>query len=256
MDLVDLYYVIILFILGSVLGSFYNVVGLRLPNKESISYPPSHCPKCKHRLKWYELIPIFSFLLQMGRCRGCRDKISPFYAIVEFSTGALFAIAYLVFGLSWELGIALTFISLTSITLVSDFKYYIILDEVLIVSSIFIVIFTGFISGFNGIFNSLISAVVAFTLMFSLKLLGNFLFKKESMGDGDIKLMFVIGLIIGYQMSIVSIFIASVIALPISLIYLAIKKDNILPFGPYLCAATLIIIFLQIDINYILNLIS
>lgn len=252
----DLYYAVVLFILGSVLGSFFNVVGLRLPKKESISYPPSHCPNCKHRLKPLELIPVFSFVIQGGKCKQCKQKISPLYPIMELITGVLFVISYLIFGLSLELGIALTFVCLTVITFVSDIKYYIILDEVLIVASALILIFTGFISGYSGVFNALLSGTISFSLMFGLKMLGNFLFKKESMGDGDIKLMFVIGLIIGYEMSILCVFLASIIALPISLLLLVISKNNILPFGPYLCLAALIIYFSNININTIINFIS
>lgn len=251
----DIYIVILFYILGSVLGSFYNVVGLRLPNKESIIYPSSHCPKCKRELRSYELIPVFSYIIQKGKCRGCKEKIPPLYAIIEFVTGILFAIAYLIFGLQLELIIVLTFISLTVITFVSDYKYYIILDEVLITAAIIILITTGFISGFNGVFSSLLSGAIAFSIMFGLKILGNMLFKKESMGDGDIKLMFVIGLIIGFEMSIVSVFVASVIALPIAMIFMFRKKTNILPFGPYLCIATLIIIFTKIDIETLINFI-
>ena len=80
----DIYYCIVLFIFGITLGSFYNVVGYRIPKGESIIYPSSHCTNCNHKLKWYELIPVFSFLFLRGKCSKCHQKISWFYTIFEF----------------------------------------------------------------------------------------------------------------------------------------------------------------------------
>jgi len=100
----------------------------------------------------------------------------------------------------------------------------------------------------------LIDGVIAFTVMFLIKKLGDFLFKKESMGGGDIKLLFVFGLVLGWEMAILSIFIASFLGLPVSFILSRKNDENIIPFGPFLVIAALIIIFLKIDINTIINL--
>ena len=88
---------ILFFIVGIIFGSFYNVVGYRVPKGESILYPSSHCTKCKHELKPYELVPIFSFLFLKGKCKKCGTKISWFYPIFEFLTGILFMLSYLIF---------------------------------------------------------------------------------------------------------------------------------------------------------------
>jgi prepilin signal peptidase PulO-like enzyme (type II secretory pathway) len=101
---------------------------------------------------------------------------------------------------------------------------------------------------------SLIDGVIFFTVMFLIKKLGDFLFKKESMGGGDIKLLFVFGLVLGWEMAILSIFIASFLGLPVSFILSKKNDENIIPFVPFLVIAALIIIFLKIDINTIINL--
>lgn len=253
----ELYYIITFFIFGITLGSFYNVVGYRLPKGESIISPPSHCTNCNHQLTAIELIPIFSYILQGGKCKNCKVKISLFYPFFEFATGALFVIAYLIFGLSIELFIALTFISMTLIIFISDYLYYIISDEVLIVSAILLMIEIFLLKGIDGLLVSLFNGAVAFGIMYLIKQLGDFIFKKESMGGGDIKLLFVFGLVMGWEMSLISIFLASFIGLPISIYMLATNpnKDRIIPFGPFLCSASLIILLLKIDINVIVNLI-
>ena len=125
----DIYYCIVLFIFGITLGSFYNVVGYRIPKGESIIYPSSHCTNCNHKLKWYELIPVFSFLFLRGKCSKCHQKISWFYTIFEFLTGILFVISYIIFKNNiLDFLVALTFISMIIIIFVSDYHYLIIPD--------------------------------------------------------------------------------------------------------------------------------
>lgn len=243
-----------LFLLGLIFGSFYNVVGYRVPKGESILFPSSHCPKCNHFLTPIELIPIFSYFLQGGKCKKCKQKISAFYPIFEFACGLLFSLAYLSYGLSFELLIALTFISMIIIIVLSDYYYMIIPDGVLIVFIIMLLLEVYFISGFNSLLLSLLDGVIAFGIMFSLKLFGDLLFKKESMGGGDIKLLFVFGLILGWEMSIISIFLAAFIGLPISIIIMKKKQSHIIPFGPFLSAGALIILLTKIDIDFIINL--
>lgn len=245
-----------LFVLGTILGSFYNVVASRLPNGESIVHPGSHCPNCGHSLKFWELIPIISFIIQKGKCTNCKIKMSIFYPISEALCGILFVICYLVFGITPNLIIALTFVSMIIIVTLSDHYYMIINDSVLIVSSILLIIEIYFINGIDALLSSLLSALISFIIMLLLKLFGDFVFKKESMGGGDIKLMAVFGLVIGWKLSIISIFIASFIAFPISIISLKKNKEHVLPFGPYLCMGALILYFSQIDMNMIIDFLN
>src|SRR5689334_10118483 len=118
--------IIIILLYGFTLGSFYNLVGLRVPIKKSIVYPRSECPNCKHQLKFYELIPLVSYIIQGGKCRGCQSRISPIYPVIELLTGILFMIALLTVGWSGELIVALTLISVLMIIVVSDIHYMII----------------------------------------------------------------------------------------------------------------------------------
>lgn len=250
-----IYYLIVTFIFGTVLGSFYNVVGYRLPKNESLIKPSSHCPKCNHKLGPSELIPILSYIIQRGKCKNCKQKISLFYPVFEFATGLLFAISYIIFGYSIEFAISITFISILLIIIISDYQTMIIPDEVLVVGGILLIIELIIKNGTN-IWMNLLDAIIAFIIMYLIKKFGDFIFKKESMGGGDIKLMAIFGLVLGWQMSIISIFMASFIGLPISLYFLYKNKTDIIPFGPFLSVSAIIIWLLQINIVDIFNLLT
>ena len=234
-------FIIGIFVLGTILGSFYNVVAYRITKGESIIYPPSHCPICNHRLKPWELIPMVSYFLQMGKCSSCKSKISIFYPISEMLCGLLFVFCYISFGVSLDLIIALTFISMLIIVILSDIYYMIIEDSVLIFFSILLMIEIYFFNGFQSLSNSLAEAVISFLIMFGLKLFGDFIFKKESMGGGDIKLMAVFGLVVGWKLSVITIFLSAFIALPISIFILKTGKNHEIPYGPFLSIAVIII---------------
>ena len=237
--------------MGTILGSFYNVVAYRLPKGESIIYPASHCPNCNHKLRPWELIPIFSYLLQGGKCVSCKQKISIFYPISEILCGLLFVFCYLSFGLSLDLIIALTFVSLLIIVILSDYYYMIIEDSVLIVFGILLIIEIFFIHGFDYLLSSLLSSLIAFLIMFILKIAGDLAFKRESLGGGDIKLMAIFGLMIGWDMSIITIFLSAFIALPVSIFILKTNKNHEIPYGPFLSIAALIIYFTHLNIDMI-----
>ena len=249
----DIYFILI-FIIGTIFGSFYNVVGFRLPKGESIVYPPSHCPNCNTKLGVLELVPILSYIFQRGKCRYCQQKINPFYMIFELLTGLLFALAYLSFGFSPRFTIAILFISMLMIIMVSDYIYMIINDEVLIFFGVLIGISIFFIDGPEIFVKQIASGICAFITMLLIKKFGDYLFKRESMGGGDIKLMFIFGLVLGYPMAILSIFVGSLIGFPISVIILKNNSDHIIPFGPFLALGAIIILLLQIDFNTILNI--
>lgn len=261
----EIYYGIVFFVFGLVFGSFFNVVGYRLPKGESLLYPSSHCPNCNHELNWYELIPVFSYLFLGCKCLKCKKKISPFYMIFELLTGILFLLSYLIFGLSIKTLIAVTLSSILIITMISDFLFYIIEDKVLIVGGILLIIELLFFYGFNDsnsfktiealkqIGFSILDGLIMFSIMYLIKLMGDFMFKKESMGGGDIKLMFIFGLTLGIINSIISIFLASIIALPIAIIFMKLKSTHEIPFGPFLSMAALMLFFSQLDIIKLLT---
>ncbi len=244
---------IIMFVVGIIFGSFYNVVGYRIPKGKSIVFPPSHCPNCGHKLKSYELIPILSYFIQKGKCRKCHEKISLFYPIFELLTGILFMLAYISFGLTSKLIIAITFISLLIIITVSDYNYMIIPDSVLIFFGTLLLIEIYIIYGPNKALTSIFDGILSFIFMFLLKKFGDFIFKKESMGGGDIKLLFIFGMVLTFPIAILSIFVGSLIGLPLSILIISKNSDHIIAFGPFLALGAIVLLLSKIDLNTIIS---
>lgn len=242
-----------IFIIGLLFGSFYNVVGMRLPNNESIIFPGSHCENCNHKLSWYENIPLFSYILLKGKCKSCHAKISVWYPAIELFTGMLFLISYYVFGLTTEFFISIIISSLVSIIFVSDINYYIILDSPLVIGSFLIIIIKLISFGLKEALISIGSGLFVFGVMYLIMLLGNFIFKKESLGGGDIKLSFVAGLVLGPKLGIMYIVFGAFLAFPYAMYITIRNKENMLPFGPFLISSLLII---YLDYNFFLNFIN
>ncbi len=245
-------FLIIFFIFGAVMGSFFHVVATRMSRDESIVFPASHCDRCNHKLKWYENIPIISYILLKGKCSSCHSKIPISYLIVEIVAGLLFSVCFHVFSLSFDLVIALIFISSLIIVIVSDIEYMIILDEVLMFASLVIVVLDILVLGIEEAAYHIYGGVLAFVTMYALKIIGDKLFRKESLGGGDIKLLFLFGLVLGYAMSICTIFLATFIAFPIALLLLFSNRENIIPFGPFLSMAAILILISGINFQDII----
>lgn len=251
-----LYFAILFFIFGLAFGSFYNVVGYRLPKKESIVFPSSRCTVCGHKLSILETIPILSYVFLGGKCKNCKVKIPYYYLLIEILTGILFALSYLKFGFTADCFMSIALLSILIITIISDYKYFIIPDVIILVGIILLSI-GAFLKGgtmtphFNWMFAfkelgiTLGYGFLSFSFMFILKCIGDFLFKKESMGGGDIKLMFIIGMALSFPFSIITVFLASFLALPPALITTSKKKNHEIPFGPFLSIATLLLYFLK-----------
>jgi len=174
---------------------------------------------------------------------------------MELCTGVLFAVCYHVFDLSLDLVNSLIFVSSLIIIIISDIEYMIILDEVLIFAIVGIIIIDIFNIGLYNTSIQILYGIGAFITMYLIKKLGDILFKQESLGGGDIKLMFLIGLVIGYSMAVCNIFFATFIAFPIALFLLITKKDNIIPFGPFLSMSAIILFVWGLNFNDIINFI-
>lgn len=249
----NIIYMIIFFVLGTCMGSFYTVVGLRLPKKQKFITGKSHCDKCNHDLSLLDMVPILSYLFLRKKCRYCKSRIDGLSTYMEFFTGILFTLAYYAFGFSSGLFFALGIISMLVILSVSDIKYYIIPDEVLIFfSGYFLIVNTLYFGVMSSLFH-LFYGIVLFGFMYGIMLLGNAIFKKETLGGGDIKLMFVVGLVLNPFLGLVVIFIASFLALPVSLLILWKKKENLVPFGPFLLSSFLFLYFTRIDMGMIIQ---
>ena len=232
-----------LFIMGSVFGSFLGCMGYRIPNKIKTTYPSSFCASCKKSLKWYMNIPIFSYIFQKGKCAYCHKKIGPIYFICELLGALLFPLNFYLFDFTPYFFLATIMDCVLIVTIVSDFLYFYISDRVIIISFILIFITLYFDIGLTDSLYRVVSAIILFLVMIGIKILGNSMFGRESLGDGDIKLMAVIGLSLGIIDSFVTLFFASVIALIFSIITLSKHKDGVIPFGPFLIMGALIMIY-------------
>ena len=246
----------LIFIIGAIFGSFYCVVGTRLPENRSIVKPGSHCEKCGHVLKWYENIPLISYIFLGGLCKKCKEPIGSIYFLMELLSGALFALCYKVFGITPEFFLSIVIVSLVIIIFVSDSKFMIINDSPLVVSLILIFIIKWINTGIISALMSLVYGLVIFGIAYMLRLFGFLAFKQEALGGGDIKLSFIAGMLLGIKLGIVYIVLASFLAFPYAL-YITIKnRDNMLPFGPFL-VASLLIVFLNVSmLNEILKVLS
>ncbi len=249
------------FVLGSILGSFYLVIGSRLPIHQNVISDRSRCDSCHEVLRWYELIPLLSYIFLLGKCHHCHKKISPLHFVMELCTALLFLIGYLYYDLTISLGIYLVSVSVTLIIFVSDFKYMIILDSPLVIGSILLIILKYFEGGLTNTIIAIIYGICMFILMFLIKLLGDKIYKKESLGGGDIKLCFFIGLILGYphigfRMGLISLILSAFLAFPYALASVYLYKKNELPYGPFLIAAAVIVFIFLDKFSRLLSLFS
>lgn len=244
----------LIFILGSIMGSFYYCMGERLCNNKSLIKPSSHCEYCGHILKWYELIPLISYIFLRGKCSKCQNKLSIKYFLSEILTGVLFLISYLRFGLTYQFIVMLVISSLLVLIFITDFKYLIILDSPLVVSCLILFIARFYLFGIKNALINLSYGLFIFLAMLFLSYLGKFLFKKEALGGGDIKLSFVIGMILGVRFGLLSIVFSTFLALPYAIASMILKKDNVLPYGPFLISSVFIVYFFLEKFSYILKL--
>ena len=240
-------YMILFFILGLVFGSFYNVLASRIPRQESIISPPSHCEKCGHKLKWYELIPVISYIIQKGKCKNCKTKLSLLYPFSELALGLLFMVSFYSLGFSYELLIALILSSVMVLVTVSDLTYMMIPDRFIFVPVILILLIKLIFLGLKTFLLSVFSGFICFIIMYLIMKFGEFIFKKECLGGADVKLMILSGVTLEPFLSLLVIILASFIALPVSLFLLFRHKENIIPFGPFLVIGILVIFFLKLD---------
>ena len=248
-------YFILFFILGLFMGSFFTVVGKRLPQKEKFITGRSHCDRCHHTLSLFDMIPVLSFFFLKKRCRYCGDRIDDLSTYMELFTGILFALSYLVFGFSYNLLIAFGIVAMLIIISVSDISYFIIPDELLIFFTGYFLILIVLRSGVSAALVSILSGIILFLVMYGIMLFGNYLFKKETLGGGDIKMMFVFGLLLHPFLGIVVIFFGSLLALPVSLFILLKENRNLIPFGPFLLISFTFIYFTGIQVSMIIDFI-
>lgn len=249
----NIIYIVLFFIIGTIFGSFYTVIGLRLPKNEDFIFTRSRCDECGHELCLYEMIPIISYLFLKRKCRYCGCKINTLSTYIELFTGVLFAVSYYSFSFSYELAISLGIVSLFSIILVSDLIYLIIPDEVLIFFSIYFLIVQLLNIGLINTLYHIGIGIFLFLIMFLIMIIGNKIYDKETLGGGDIKMMFLFGLILDPLLGILTIFIGSFFALPLSLFLYFSNHEKVVPFGPFLLIAFIFIYLMKINSVDIIN---
>lgn len=236
---------ILVFIFGVIIGSFLNVVIYRLPRNESIVYPPSHCVNCKRELKPYDLIPILSYIFLKGRCRCCGSRISIRYPIVELITGLIYLILFIYFGISIK-SLSYTFLaSLLIVITFIDMEHKIIPNKIILIGLIVGAAFRLITINY-GIWDYIVGFLVGGGVLFLISLLSG-----GGMGGGDIKLMAMIGLYVGWKLTISTLFLAVVLGAVggIVLILFKIKtRKDYIPFGPYISIACIISILYGYDL--------
>ncbi len=221
-------------ILSLFLGSFYNVVAIRLLKKESFIYPPSHCVKCQHKLNFFDLIPIFSYLFLRGRCRYCKGEISVLYPIGEAITFIVYLSLYIKVGFSLELIPALLFGTALILAFMTDIREKLILDSITFPMLICIGISRLFIGDYPYWYYILGSAIVFFLLWILSAVY------KGGLGGGDIKLFALIGLTLGVEEVFIALMISALLGL-ISSIPLILKygRKKEIAFAPYILIGSL-----------------
>lgn len=250
-----MYIYIVIFIFGTVFASFIHLYATRMLRAESIVSPSSHCPQCSHVLKWYELIPIVSYFIQGGRCRKCNTKIGCDSLVVEILTGVLFVLVYMFMGFSYKTVLGFILILIMMSVFITDFKDMIILDSTILVGTILAYIFIYLDLGiWDGVYKSILYGVFAFVFMFLVKVLGDAAFKRESLGGGDIKLAFLMGSVLPYNLFLISLVVASLSALPYAIYVSMTKGIHELAFGPFLTVGLFVTFLFQSDIVHILDL--
>lgn len=232
--------------MGTIIGSFLNVCIYRIPKKESINYPGSHCMSCGHNLKPLDLMPVLSYIGLKGRCRYCHSKVSIQYPLIEIINGILYMLIYHYFGIGiTSVAYGILFSTLLTIALI-DYETMRIPNPLIIfgiaVGVIYLMVQALYMKdmmiivwGIMGLFvgGSIIGMIMIFSLL---------VFKKEGMGMGDLKLLAMIGLFAGSKNAFFTIFIAIIIGGFYAVILLIRKKQDMFPFGPFLSTGAVLAI--------------
>ena len=246
------------FILGSIWGSFSNVCIFRLPQDKGVVLDRSFCPKCKSVIRWFDNIPIVSFLFLKRKCRNCEYKIDFQYFIVELLSAITFCFIYYVYGLSVTTLLLIILSIFFIIIFFIDLKHFIIPNELS-----FPLMFIGFVKSFYpnlnleifpNLINSLVGGIVGYIIIWAIIFLFEKIRKKEGMGLGDAKLLSAIGFWFGWYSIPYVIFLSSLSALLIALPSLINKSKSMssqIPFGPYLIFGTVAYLFMRNYLTFI-----
>lgn len=251
-NIYELIKIFAIFFLGLSIGSFLNVVIYRMPRQVSIVYPPSTCPQCKNQIKWYDNIPIISYIILKGKCRYCKTPISVRYPIVEFVTGISALFTYLKYGFTIDFIFIFYFLASMIALSFIDWDFKIIPDEINYMGLLSGLVYAGIksyqLKESTPLIDSVIGAVVGAGFLFSIAYFYLKLRKIEGLGMGDVKLLAFVGSYVGWFGALFTIFFGSVLGLVASLYFMKKEKNSELmkleiPFGPFLALAGVIYLF-------------
>ncbi len=235
---------------GVIIGSFLTVCIHRVPRELSIVSPRSACVSCNQTICWYDNIPILSFLLLRGRCRYCQGAILPRYPIIELSNGLGYVALLWRFGWEWETAIyALFFSALLTITWI-DWDHQIIPDVISLPGIVVGIVAASTVLQ-TGFVNSIIGVLVGGGILWFMAWISPFLFGKEGLGGGDIKLLAMVGAFLGWQAALATLMLASIVGAIIGIMLLAAKvltRGQYIPFGPYLALGAMLTLFYGTDL--------
>lgn len=262
----DTYFTVVAYIMASVVGlcvgSFLNVVIYRLPNKMSLAFPPSHCTSCDYTLKWYDNIPVLSYIMLGGKCRGCKSRISPRYMLVEIFNALLWVLSVLMF---WEIEVKAIIYTCMAVVVSSVLIciFFIDLEHMIIYNRFtFTVAVCGLVAaGLNTTrwYDHLIGAAAGAIVFLAIYFGSILIIKREGLGFGDVKLAAAAGLLLGWQKFLLAMLIASVVGSIVLLVLRAVRKDEQgreYPFAPFIVAGMLFALFFGDPvINWYLGLI-
>lgn len=231
--------------LGAIIGSFLNVCIHRLPRRESIVWPGSRCPSCSQAIAVYDNIPLISYLMLLGRCRGCGASISIRYPVVELANAFGYVVLLWTFGPTWTTVLYAMLFSALLVVAGTDLTHKIIPN---------IVTLPGIVLGLLGaatvlpvgMINALLGVAVGGGILLSLAWASPYVFGKEGMGGGDIKLLAMIGAFLGWKPALLTIMIGSLAGSIIGISLMAlhfIRRDEYIPFGPFLVFGALLSMF-------------
>lgn len=239
----------VIFLYGIVLGSFLNVLIYRIPKRENIAMERSHCTKCGNRVKWYDLIPIFSYMALSGRCRYCGEKISVQYPVVEAVNGMVYVFIFMYNGINMDSVLYCLIFSVFLVMSVIDFRTYEIpfaLNIAVMILGIIRIILNPKI-----LTDSLTGFVSVSGFMLICLVIGRAVKGIDAFGGGDIKLMAAAGLFLGLRQTVLGFILGCIFGAVIHSVRMKVSKaDNILAFGPYLCAGLFVAMLFG---NYIID---
>lgn len=238
-------YPVFAFVFGMVVGSFLNVCICRLPKSESVVSPPSHCPHCSYQIRWYDNIPLVSYLLLRGKCRGCGAHISLQYPLVELLNGVLTLFLFLRFGPTFAFAVLFLLCSALVVITFIDIEHQIIPDEISLSGIVVGFVLSFFLKGHTWL-NSLLGILLGGGSLLLVAYIYQRLTGKDGMGGGDIKLLAMMGAFLGWKSIPFIIFASSLVGSLVGITIMLLKKKDsklAIPFGPYLAFAAVLYIF-------------